>query len=293
MPETSIVMRSKNDAWVIGDTLRSVFNQTYQDFELINIDSGSTDGTVDIIKNFKSNLIEIKPEEYIPGKVLNMGMENSSGTYVVFINSDATPTHREWLENLLNGLKADQQIGAVYGCQVSRPDAWPLYRRDYETAFPPEAPDTREALLGDDSWYNFFSMANSAVKRETWQEIPFNPTIRYSEDIEWATRVRDAGYRVAYVPDAVAMHSHNYTYEQCYKRFFGEGKADAEIFDKPGWRENWLFYTLLPYGSAVLKDALYCLKRGELAGLKYSFPLRWAQKQGRYAGLKSGRQASE
>ncbi|OQY26357.1 MAG: hypothetical protein B6244_13825 [Candidatus Cloacimonetes bacterium 4572_55] len=293
MAETTVVMRSKDDKEVIGETLTSIFDQTYLDFELVNIDSGSTDGTMDIIKKFKTRVIQIKPEEYIPGYVLNMGMENSSTPYVVFVNSDCTPMHREWLENMVQALKSDEKVGAVYGRQIPRPDAWPIYRRDYDYAFPPDAPDTREALLGNESWYNFFSMASSGVKRSVWKEIPFSPHIQYSEDIEWAKRVREAGHRVAYVPTAVVAHSHNYTYQQCYKRFFEEGRADAQIFESSGWRESWLFYSFLPYCSSLARDVLYCLKRGEISEMCYSFSLRWAQKQGRYVGLKTGRKSSK
>ena len=95
-----VVMRSKNDAGLIGATLEAVRSQTVP-CRILNIDSGSTDGTTAIIRRFTDRLIEIPPGEYVPGRVLNRGMEETSGEVVVFLNADATPADRLWLENLL------------------------------------------------------------------------------------------------------------------------------------------------------------------------------------------------
>ena len=82
MPRISVIMRSYNNAGVIEETLTTLFAQRLPNFELINVDSGSTDGTVEIIKKFNSTLIQIPPSEYKPGRVLNRPIEKSPGGWM-------------------------------------------------------------------------------------------------------------------------------------------------------------------------------------------------------------------
>jgi rhamnosyltransferase len=288
MSNISIIMRSKDDEWVIGETLEMVARQSRQDFELVNIDSGSTDGTLDIIRRYNPEPLSIRPDQYIPGWVLNMGVRAASNDILVFLNSDCTPVDERWLENLVAPLEGD--AATVYSRQVARPDAHPLVRRDYEVAFPRESVTTREAILGDGSWHNFFSMASSATKRSVWEQFPFDDEIQYSEDIFWSRTLRQNGLKVFYEPSSQVYHSHNYTFRQAFKRFRGEGKADARIFeDGGGVRESFPFYVAMPFLSAVVHDAAYCIPRGHFGALMESVPLRASQKLGRYVGLREGR----
>ena len=291
MPRISIIMRSKNDEKVIGATLAMVACQTVRDWEVVNIDSGSTDGTLDLIRRYNPTPIQIRPEQYVPGWVLNKATREAHGDVLVYLNSDCTPTDESWLERLIAPL--EEGAAAVYSRQVARPDAEVLVRRDYEVAYPPHHGDTRAAILGDASWLNFFSMASSATTREIWQQFPFDSTIQYSEDILWARTLRTHGLRVAYEPRSAVYHSHNYTVKQAFTRFRGEGKADARIFPRNAVRESLALYVGLPLLSAVARDTAYCIRRGELGAVALSLPLRAAQKLGRYSGLRAGRKELE
>ncbi len=287
MPRISIIMRSMNDEKVIGATLAMVAEQTERNWELVNIDSGSTDGTLDIIRRYNPTPLQIRPEQYVPGWVLNKASRAARGEVLVYLNSDCTPTDELWLERLVASL--DRGAAAVYSRQVARPDADVLVRRDYESAYPTHDGDTRRAILGDASWHSFFSMASSATTRDVWLQHPFDDDIRYSEDILWARRLRDAGLRVAYEPGSAVYHSHNYTLAQAFKRFRGEGAADARIFPPNTLRESLPLSVGLPLLSAVARDTAYCIRRGELSGIGHSVPLRVAQKLGRYVGLRAAR----
>ncbi len=114
MPRISVIMRSYNDAWVIGETLEALSAQRLRAFELINVDSGSTDGTVEIIKHFNPKPIQIITSAYKPGRVLNMAIEDSRGEHLVFLNSDATPVGPHWLEALVAPL-AEPKVAATFG----------------------------------------------------------------------------------------------------------------------------------------------------------------------------------
>jgi len=281
-PRVSIIMRSCNDSDVIRGTLQMVRAQTYTNYELWNFDSTSTDGTLDIIREFNApQRIRLNdPAKYNPGRVLNAAVAATGGDILVFLNSDATPENEAWLQRLIAPLR-NAACGASYGRQTPRPDCRSLFVKDTERAF------------GDGGvsagWLHFFSMANSAVRRDLLESYPFDTGIQYSEDIDWSYRMRKLGHSIVYVPDAPAMHSHNYTLGQSYRRHYGEGKAEAWIFRNGELNTSFLRYCLLPLGREVLRDLGWAVRRASMDALLYSVPLRATQKWGRWQGLKSGR----
>jgi len=280
MVHVSVIMRSYNDAWVIGETLRALCDQRRRDFELINVDSGSTDGTCEIIKQFNDTPIQIPASAYNPGRVLNGAIEASRGETLVFLNSDATPVGSDWLESLVAPL-AQAEVAATFGRQLPRQGARPAVRRDYARAFGNGAPSHR--------WVHFFSLANSAIRREVWEMHPFSEELRYSEDIEWAHWARKAGFLIRYVPEACVIHSHNYTLRQTWRRFAGEGEAEARIFSWSAWRRSLLRYAVIPYLADVARDTAYCLPRGEVLGTLEAPIYRAVEKWARYCGFRKGK----
>jgi rhamnosyltransferase len=213
-PRVAIIMRSCNDSDVIRGTLDMVRAQSYTNYELWNFDSTSTDGTLGIIREYNApeRILLNDPASYNPGRVLNSAVAATSGEILVFLNSDATPQSTDWLARLIAPLQ-DPGTGACFGRQSPRPDCRSLFVKDTERAFG----NGRTAA----GWLHFFSMANSAVRRELLEQHPFETDIQYSEDIEWSWRMRNLGHRIVYVSDADAMHSHNYTLRQSYRRHFG------------------------------------------------------------------------
>jgi len=181
-------------------------------------------------------------------------VSHSNGDLIVFNNADAVPLNRHWLRELIAPLVEDS-ADAVYGNQQPRPDASYLVRKDNLRAFG----DGREAK----KWRFFFSLATSAARRRDLAEYPFDENIRYSEDVEWAHR---RPIRIAYAPDAQVEHSHNYTIAELKRRFYGEGRADAEIFgDRPNLPREMISAAL-----ETLRDGRFLLSHpaglGELPG---------------------------
>jgi len=275
---THVVMRSHNDMPLVGETLSALSSQR-GDFDLVVIDNASSDGTREEAEKYTRHIVNVPAGEYVPGRVLNRGMEETSGDIVVFLNSDCTPQNGDWLSQLVDGF-TDDDVAAVFGRQIPRPDCAPLHAKDTEDTY------------GDGSrqqyWKHCFSMASSAIRRSCWEERPFNEDIQYSEDIEWTWWARRQGYKIGYVPTSVVMHSHNYTLRQLYRRHYGEGRAEASIFDWSPWERGWLRYSLLPYGRQVLNDWKYALKSGSVMSIASSPVTRLAQLLGRRAGFKRG-----
>lgn len=291
MPEASILMRSKNDVAYIHDSLSMISRQTFQDFELLNIDSGSSDGTFEIIRDVNPSARQIPPDEYNPGWVLNGMASKARGKFLVFLNSDATPTDETWLDHLLAPLRRSPQVAATFGRQVARGDAHPLVQRDYLVTYGRRSAPARFSwfTIGNDSWFHLFSLANAAMRRSCWVRRPFSTAIQYSEDIEWAHWAQGNGSQIEYVPKAVVVHSHNYSYRQAWARHFEEGRAEAHIFGNGRKGPNhFLAYAVLPYLSALLRDLVFCQRQQCLRACLQSPRLRYAQKFGRYFGYRTG-----
>jgi len=280
-PRVAVIMRSFNEAHVIRETLSMLRQQSFRDFELWNFDSGSIDGTFEIIQqhNVAERILQNDSQTYNPGRVLNEAVRRVDAEILVFLNADATPTDRNWLAKLISPLQ-DSQVGAVFGRQVARSDCRSLFVKDTERAF-----GSGEESSG---WVHFFSMANSAARREVLEQFPFETQIQYSEDIEWSYRLKKAGFEVTYVPVASAIHSHNYTLRQSYRRHFGEGRADAWIFRNGEIAPTWWRYWFLPFGMEVLRDLKWSMQKRSLDALLHSVPLRFVQKWARWRGVRAG-----
>lgn len=279
--KVAVLMRSYNDIDVIQQTLDMLFKQTVSNFELWNFDSTSSDGTLDIIReyNVPERIILNDSSAYNPGRVLNDAVARVDADILVFLNSDATPTDQYWLESLIEPL-TDPTVGAVYGRQVGRPDCRSLFVKDTERAFG----DGNEASR----WLHFFSMANSAARRNILLQKPFETRIQYSEDIDWSYRLKLDGYRIQYAKDAVAMHSHNYTLRQSYKRHFGEGSAETWIFRRGELRQDWQRTFLMPFVMEVMRDFKWAMEQRSIDAAMHAIPLRLTQKWARWRGQKAG-----
>jgi rhamnosyltransferase len=279
-PLVSIVMRSFNEGWALKETLPAIQSQEYRRWELIVIDSGSTDGSVDMIRRVEpAHFVQIEPHEYVPGRVMNCGVGLAKSEYVIFINADATPQRANWLRPLVNAL-FDSQTAAAFGRQIPRPDCRAVYAHDYERCFG----ENRESAR----WDHFFSMASSGIRKVIWGRHKFAEAITYSEDDEWTRWCRAQGYSIAYVPESVAMHSHNYTPAQAYKRSFGEGQALAYVWTGKRREVNWVRSFALGFVNDVKKDFRFCARHGRLREMPHAMRIRWNQRRGRLAGFRRG-----
>ncbi|GAG06643.1 unnamed protein product, partial [marine sediment metagenome] len=102
---TSIIILTKNAGNEFEKLLDAVFSQSSKDFEVVLIDSGSTDKTLEIAKGFPVRIHKIKPESFDHGGTRNLGAKLAKGKYLVYLTQDAIPANRMWLENLIKPLK--------------------------------------------------------------------------------------------------------------------------------------------------------------------------------------------
>jgi rhamnosyltransferase len=273
-PLASVIMRAKNSDWVIAQALAGLFSQRFRDFELLVVDSGSTDRTLEVVRQYPGRLERIDAKEYYPGLVLNRAIAATRGEVVVFLNSDCVCLSPETLGRLVAAFD-DPSVQAAFARQLPRPEAHDWVRRDYAIAFPPDGPAP--------AWLPM-SLPLAAMRRSAWSEQPFYTEAWGSEDTEWGTRARARGWTVAYVADALVMHSHNYTLSQLYGRRFIEGEADAFIHRDHASAFDMAVRTL----RSAVRDTLFSLRRGHLAEAAMSLPRRavysWAHFRGHRLG---------
>ncbi len=217
-PLVSIVVPTWNGAATLPALLAAVRAQEADfDFEVVAIDSASTDGSIAILEPAADRVLRIAPGAFNHGGTRNDAIAASRGTFVALLVQDAIPASREWLARLIAPLRADPGLAGTYARQVPRPDASPLTRRYLEhweaSALAPRETairgrDELEALAPLERYRRcVFDNVSSAIRRSVWERHPF-PVTAIAEDVEWARDVLLAGHRIRYVPDAVVVHSH-------------------------------------------------------------------------------------
>jgi rhamnosyltransferase len=279
-PPVSIVLRSFNEGWALRETLSALDAQRSQRWELIVFDSGSTDGSVELLRRAQPReFIELAPSDYVPGRVMNEGMRLARSQEVIFLNADATPQGPDWLGPLVRVLR-DPRTAAVFSRQVPRPDCQAVYACDYERCFGPDRESAR--------WDHFFSMVSSGLRRDIWERRGFLEKIQYAEDDEYTRWAKGEGYKVVYVPESVVMHSHNYSPDEAYRRSFGDARALAASW--PGKRAdfNWRRTLLLGWLNDLRRDLCFCAWSGRIREFPHAARVRWRQRRGRLEGFQSG-----
>lgn len=248
-PRVTVVLRCKNSQHEIGAALAALFSQDFRDFELLVVDSGSTDRTLEIVSAYPHRLLRIAPKDYVPGPVLNRAVAESTSDIVVFQNSDCAPLTADALSRLVAAFD-DPAVMAAFARQVPRPEAWAWVRREYDACFP---------ASGDAPPWIPLSLPFSAMRRSAWEQQPFYDETWGSEDTAWGIRARARGWVVRYVPDCLAMHSHNYTLKQLYGRRFIEGEADVFIYGTPPTPAR----LLLRAAGQAARDVLHDVRAGD------------------------------
>jgi rhamnosyltransferase len=214
--DVSIVIRTKDEAEYIGETLKRVEEQEFSgNYEIIVVDSGSTDATLDIISGYDVRFIQIPQREFSYGRSLNIGAGSAKGRLIVNLSAHALPTGEQWLTNLIKGFE-NHDVAGVYGRQVSIGEINPFDAWQNEIFFGPQKiifnmknMDTLKQI--------HFSNSNCAIRKSVWEEFRFNEDVPYAEDTLWQTEVINSGFSIIYVPDAAVYHTHKINIYDTYK----------------------------------------------------------------------------
>lgn len=263
----SVVIPTKNPGPLFLQVLAMVMRQkTSWPFEVIVIDSGSRDGTLEAVRqDFPAvRLVEIAPESFGHGRTRNQGVSLAKGEFVALITHDALPVDENWLEGMVAPLLKDPEVAGVFGRHLPYPHAGPFVKRDITQHFDHLASWPNPLWLEDRERYDrdqgyrqvlhFFSDNNACLRKSVWQDIPY-PDVNFAEDQIWAKTIIEAGYKKAYANEAMVYHSHDYSVIELFRRSFDESTALFRLFG----------YTLCP----SLLQAIKGVVRGSLHNWSY------------------------
>jgi rhamnosyltransferase len=222
--ETSVVIPTKNGGESIGECLEAVYSQDgVGRVEVVMVDSGSTDGTLEIARKFPVRIVEIPAQDFHHARTRNYAATLTTGNYLVFLSQDAIPANCSWLKAMLQNF-ADGAVGAVYGRQVpkagSTGERYEALNTVYGNQRVVKDASTKQSL---GYRYYHFSDANAAIRREVWQATRFPEELKVFEDLGIAKKILDAGWHIVYEPEASVLHSHNHTTVELFKRYFDIG----------------------------------------------------------------------
>ena len=194
MTRVSVVVRAKNEAADIGRTLGLVRSQTVES-QLIVVDSGSTDGTVQIARDHGAEVIQIQAAEFTFGGALNLGTDATTAPVVVALSAHAFPADERWLERMLEPFE-DERTACASGARFG-PDGSPI-----------DGLLVQDRALAERHPHWGYSNAAGAFRRELWRQYPFRPEMPGTEDKEWAWHWLHNGYTAAFGPGLSVDHDH-------------------------------------------------------------------------------------
>lgn len=248
-PIATIVIRTKNKADTLPEVLQGLRLQRNHSFEVLVVDSGSTDGTLQIAREFSARIIEIPAKDFSYGYALNVGAKAAETPYIVFLSGDAIPQNPNWLKALLTPLQDNPRCAGSYGRQVGDWELNPFEARALEQYYG-EQPRKQQTS-------SKFSNANAAIRRKVWEQFPYNEEVLYAEDHLWARRVLEAGHTLAYTPEAVVQHVHHDSFSNIAARRKKEYIALQKQNQEPGeppFSWLWAFKTALIKLKELMED---------------------------------------
>ncbi len=232
-PDVSIILLTINGGNRLEELMQSIRTQRYNGkMEVIAIDSGSQDDTVEILDRYGAKMFKIKPHEFHHSRTRNLGAQKSKGDILVYITQDALPVDDCFLINLLKPLD-NESADVVYGRQIANHGAKKMDIFFYSYYYPEKKQVLKKKHANNPKKFYmdniFVSDVCSAIKREVWNAIPFDDGVPMAEDKDFALRALQAGYKLIYEPEAAVYHSHDYSLSSLFKRRFKDGAAFASI----------------------------------------------------------------
>ncbi len=283
-PSVSVVIRCFNEERHIGRLLQGLAHQS-RAHDVVVVDSGSTDASARIARDFGARVVPIRPEDFSFGRALNVGCEAARGDVLVFASAHVYPVYTDWLESMASPFADEERVGAVYGkqrgCETTR---WSEHQI-FAHWFPDDGPAEQE--------HPFCNNANCAVPRQLWEQVPYEEELTGLEDLAWAKTVAERGYRIVYEPDAEIVHVHDEAPTQIYRRYLREAIALKRIY--PDQTMSVSEFARIFVGNTAA-DYAHALFDGALREPRHLWEIptfRFLQFLGAYRGLRSNGTVSD
>ena len=276
----SIIIPTLNASIYLEKLLSMLKIQEVKPLEVIIIDSSSEDNTLDVAKGFGAKTVVIPRHAFNHGKTRNIAAAEANGEILVFMTQDALPINEKLLSNLTAPLQMSY-IAATFGRHIPRSDASPLEVTARQFNYPDKA-----SIKGIDDIKKFgirtffFSNVCSAIKKKLFFEAGmFSEDIKTNEDMLIAAKLLLNGYSVAYVPEAMVIHSHNYSLLKQFRRYYNIGSSLRN--------NNWILRYARTEGEGIklVKEQVnFALKQHKYLWIPYIF----LEAVTKYAGYRIG-----
>jgi GT2 family glycosyltransferase len=238
----SILLPVKNGAAKLRDLLPRLASQrSRHPVEIVAVDSGSTDDTVAVLRQFRTTAVAIDPQSFNHGLTRNLAAQYARGDVFVFLNQSTLPADDYWLANLVAPLDQDPNLAGVCGRVLPRPEADLLTAKDIRRNINASTEQYVRAITDRQAYQNLdphnrrlflnFHTLSAAIRAEVFRRLPFREA-NFAEDLIWGKDALEAGFKLQYEPSAVAFHSHNYSLLEVFRRLFDDGVACRAIVGK-------------------------------------------------------------
>lgn len=281
--DVSVVIRTLNESRWLASLLDSVASQKIDDLsvEVVIVDSGSTDATLDIAERYGCRIAHIAKEDFTFGRSLNLGCSVAQGDVMVFVSGHCIPANQFWLLNLVLPLRQGR-AEYTYGRQVGYGPTKYSERQHFKKYFPHESSIPQVGI--------FCNNANAALLKSEWEIEKFDEELTGLEDMELAKRLVSKGKRIGYVADAPVHHIHEETWSKVKTRYEREAIALRSIMPEVhvsffDFVRYFLAGIMLDLGQA-LQDRVFLERVTEI------FAFRFMQYWGTYCGNNEHRKLS-
>lgn len=218
----SIVIRTLNEETHLNALLQKIYQQDIGEdtFEVVLVDSGSSDKTLDIARSFDCRITSIPKASFSFGRSLNLGCELSRGQLLVFISGHCIPVRNDWLASLVAPIK-EGLVAYSYGMQEGGSTTKFSEHQVFSKFYPSGDVVPQEGF--------FCNNANAALLKESWEQFGFDEKITGLEDMFLAKQLENSGLKTGYVASASVYHIHDESWEQVEMRYEREAIALQEI----------------------------------------------------------------
>ena len=226
-PLISVVIPTKNAGSAISACLAGLLSQTLADgLEILVIDSGSTDDTLERAAKYAIRIHQIPPGEFNHGDTRNLGTRLAQGEFVVMTVQDARPVDDRWLERMVKHFD-DPKVAGVCGQQVVPHE---LDKNPLQWFRPYSQPVPKKILFSNPTEFEKLSLAEKVdlcgwddvtamYRRSVLMEIPFR-RIDFSEDAIWAKDALSRGHALVYDYSARVYHYHSEAFRFRFRRTY-------------------------------------------------------------------------